>query len=364
MGNTTNSFVLSADGIEVTLDLDVGHISSFIVRRYGRTFSPFHRAPWIDEPLDASTPPHLQRLSIDFFCAPFGQSDVESAPAHGWSANAPWVLTDLERLPNGSRATFVLSRTIMSATLTKTCTVKDGHPFLYQSHRFDGGIGRLPVAYHAMVDLPHGGILSVSPKIRAETMPDRLETDDIKGRSILAYPASSDDLRTFPREDGGVSDLLRYPLDDRHVDLVMLHEQPSNPLGWAIAARPVERDMAIVLKPPGVLPSTVLWYSNGGRHYAPWNGRHHGVLGIEEARTFFGYGHKASIAPNALSGSGIETSLSVVETREVRTVIGAVEMLADGLVRSITPGNDTLQITGGKGETIDIPFDTAFLFEA
>ncbi len=354
------SFTLSAIGINVALDLAVGHISAFTVTRDGRNISPFHQAPWRNDPLDASIPPQLKSLSIDFFCAPFGKSDLEPAPPHGWSANSRWELDNVEQLMDGTRATFRLQRPILSATLRKTLTVRDGHPFLYQTHRFEGGAGRLPVACHTMVDLPNGGLLSVSPKMRAETMPDSVEPDPAKGRSVLAYPATSADLHIFPRADGGRSDLLKYPLDDGHVDFVMLHEQPSNSFGWSAAARPAERDMALVLKPAGMLPSTVLWYSNGGRFPPPWNGRHRGVLGIEDACTFFNYGHNASIASNALSAAGIATSLLLPMAEDIRTVIGASEILADGTVSSIDIIEDALRITKDRA-VLDLPFDGTFL---
>jgi hypothetical protein len=356
------SFTLSAEGIEVTLDLDVGHLSAFKVERRDRQISPFHKAPWGKEEMDDSIPPHLRKLSIDFFCAPFGASDVEDAPAHGWPANSSWDLSDVERLSDGSRATFKLSRTVMTAMLTKTLTVRDGHPFLYQSHRFTGGAGSLPVAYHAMIDLPNGGLISVSPKLRAQTPHDALEPDPARGRSMLAYPAVSGNLSRFPSLDGGVSDLLRYPLDDNHVDLVMLHEQPSNQLGWVVVARPAERDMALVLKSPAMLPSTVLWYSNGGRAYEPWNGRHRGVLGVEEARTFFGQGHRASIAPNILSDSGIPTSLNLEGTQDVRSIIGACEMIdREGTVSTLDALNGCLRMIGARGDFFELPFDNEFL---
>src|SRR5689334_948047 len=94
-------FTLMAEGIKVTFDLDVGHISSFAATRSGKPYSPFHRAPWVDEALEDTVPAHLRRLSIDFFCAPFGESDVETAPAHGWSANSPWMLVRSEQLEDG-----------------------------------------------------------------------------------------------------------------------------------------------------------------------------------------------------------------------------------------------------------------------
>lgn len=355
-----DSFTLSAIGINVTIDMTVGHISRFEVTQFGRMLSPFHRAPWTGESLAADIPDHLRRLSIDFFCAPFGLSDVEPAPVHGWSANARWSLRDVEHLPDGMRVRFSLSEKVLSATLTKTLTVRDHHPFLYQSHRFEGGDGRTPVAYHAMIDLPNGGVVSVSPKIRAETMAEPLETEPTKGRSILAYPAASRDLGGFPRADGGLCDLLRYPLDEQHVDLVMLHEQPANPLGWAVAARPVERDMALVLKSPHMLPSTVFWYSNGGRFYEPWSGRHRGVLGIEEAATFFGYGHRASIAPNALSQSGIPTSVDVSDA-EIRAIIGACDLLGSGVIQSIACDENSLSLVSSDGLTHQLAFDGHFL---
>lgn len=48
--------------------------------------------------------------------------------------------------------------------------------------------------------------------------------------------------------------------------------------------------------------------SNGGRWYAPWNGRVHRILGIEEVTAFFHYGISASTEENFLSKAGIPTS--------------------------------------------------------
>ena len=55
----------------------------------------------------------------------------------------------------------------------------------------------------------------------------------------------------------------------------------------------------------------MLWFSNGGRDYAPWNGRNVGVLGIEEGRAFSANGFKASVAENALSKTGVPTALKL-----------------------------------------------------
>ena len=87
----TGEFIdLEAEGICLSVDPAVGHIASLVVTRDGRSLSSLHRAPWIGEDLAPDTDPHLARLSGDFLCAPFGASDVEKAPSHGWPANAPW----------------------------------------------------------------------------------------------------------------------------------------------------------------------------------------------------------------------------------------------------------------------------------
>ena len=55
--------------------------------------------------------------------------------------------------------------------------------------------------------------------------------------------------------------------------------------------------MALMLKNPAQLPVTMLWFSNGGRSYAPWNGRHRDVLGVEDGCTWSLYGHAARSPP-------------------------------------------------------------------
>jgi hypothetical protein len=139
-------FTIVAAGIKVALDLSVGHAASFEVTREGRTTAPFHRAPWADEPEVAGTEgaPHLARLSGDFFCAPFGATDVEPAPAHGWPANARWEPLGVTAVRDGVTARFALERPVMRARVLKELTLRDGHPFLYQRHIFEGGAGAIP----------------------------------------------------------------------------------------------------------------------------------------------------------------------------------------------------------------------------
>ncbi|MDX8482540.1 hypothetical protein RFN28_29380 [Mesorhizobium sp. VK24D] len=358
-------FELSAKGIDIRLDLSVGHIAQFVVSKWGSSIAPFHRAPWADAPITNSSkrfPPHLESLSIDFLCAPFGRSDVEPAPDHGWSANAEWVPIGLDDFGDGKTASFELCRKILGATVVKKLTVRHGHPFLYQSHQFSGGSGSLPIAYHAMVDLPQGAAISVSPKVMARTADVPLELDPLSGSSLLSYPATSERLDRFPTRDGTHVDLLTYPLGEGQVDLVMLLERHDNAIGWTIAARPMEGDMAIVLKSPKEMPTTVFWYSNGGRLYEPWNGRHKGVLGIEEARTYFSAGHAASQMPNDLSTAGYPTTFTLGDELQIRSVLGACPLFGrSNKYRSVDRHNDHLSLVNDDGSVMELPFDCNFL---
>lgn len=357
---------LEAAGIRVTLDLSAGHIRSLVVHEGSRRLAPFHTAPWVEDASianDDGLPVNLRRLSGDFFCAPFSTSDIEAAPPHGWPANSHWRLIGTEREPDGGvTGVYELERPVLGAVLEKRFTLRDGHPFLYQTHVFRGGVGAVPVANHAMAALPEGGRLSFSAKQRIETPSRPLEDDPAQGRSLLAYPAQTADPTRVPRADGSTANITRYPWADEHEDFVMLVEAPDSPLGWLAVSRPGSRDAMLSLKSPQDYPVTFLWFSNGGRFYPPWNGRHRGVLGVEEGRANSLYGHRASIEANALSARGIPTALTLDPggAVAVRNVIGAVA-LAGSMIVDAAPQGNGLNLSFADGAMRTVPFDSRFL---
>lgn len=360
---------IEAEGISVTLDLAAGHIRSLTIDADGRRLTPFHTAPWIDDPAvteDESLPANLRHLSGDFFCAPFSTSDVETAPPHGWPANSPWDVVQTAREADGTTALYRLARTVMGATVEKRLTVKNRHPFLYQTHTFIGGTGALPVANHAMVSLPDGGILAFSAKARVETPAKALEPDPAVGRSLLAYPTETSDPTKVQLAGGGFADITHYPFAMQHEDFAMLVENQENRLGWFAASRPKTRDAVLSLKRRSDFPVTFLWFSNGGRDYNPWNGRHTGVLGIEEGRANSVLGHRASIDPNPLSARGTPTALTLEPDGAVavRNVIGAVSLgIAGSPISAVEDRDGSLLWRCADGSQQGIPFDSAFLAE-
>jgi hypothetical protein len=351
---------LEARGIRVAFDADLGQLALFEVRRGSRRIAPFARVPWADSPdadrMPADAPPHLARMSGDFFCAPFCADDIEGAPLHGWPANAPWDLVSEETLPDGAKARFRLTRRVAGAVVEKVWRLRHDHPFLYQRHEFHGGTRPVPVAHHAMIDLRSGGLLAFSRKLWAETPERGLEP----GRSLLAYPARHGDLTAFPGRDGPV-DLTRLPFGHRHEDFAMLVDDPGQRIGWATALRPACGDVAMLLKPVARLPQTMLWISNGGRDRAPWCGQHVGVLGIEEACALAGEGWSAALAPNRLTARGIATALDLTAAPvvSVATAMGAVPTAALAPV-TLSPGAATVSLSDGT----TVPFDADWLGQA
>jgi hypothetical protein len=362
---------IRADGVRAAIDLRVGHIRSLEVEQGNRTIRPLHTAPWVEDTAitnDATIPGNLRFLSGDFFCAPFAASDLDDGPPHGWPANSPWMLIATDTSKAGCAvARYELTRPILGSRLIKELAVRSGHPFLYERHVFIGGDGALPVANHGMTRFDGAGTISFSPKLFGETPAVALEPDATRGRSRLLYPAHFTDLTQVPMADGGVADLTRYPIAEMHEDFVSLIEDPANALGWAAALRNDTRDLFLSLKNPKDYPVTMLWFSNGGRDYAPWNGRHRGVLGLEEGRTHSGYGHRASIEENPWSRQGIATAL-ILDPKgevEVRNVIGGVPV-PDHWTRvvSISAQPSELTITDRSGDSLSVPFDGRFLQES
>jgi len=116
------------------------------------------------------------------------------------------------------------------------------------------------------------------------------------------------------------------------------------------------------LKNPGDYPVTFLWFSNGGRYYAPWSSRHLGVLGIEEGRAWSAYGHKASIEDNELSRSGVPTHVDLGGTVSLSHAVGGIP-LPEGWreVASVEVGDGVLKVTGDDGKTVTYPYDPGFI---
>lgn len=340
-------------------DAAVGNIRLLRFHWGGRSIEPLYAAPWRDEPEAQANPdlsPAERRLAGDFFCAPFAEAADPDVPAHGWTANSAWQL----REHGASRLRLALARDVSGARIAKILEISADAPLLYQEHRIDGGEGILPVAHHPMLHLEGRGRFFTSKK-RAVLTPGQVFEP---GRSCLAYPTRAAEPEQVEGANGGTVDLTRWPIGSRNEDFAILVEAFGSPLGWSAVIREKEDDIVFFLKDPSVLPVTMLWFSNGGRDHAPWNGRFVGVTGIEDGCCAGLGGEAEARSGNAVAAEGVATGLRLAEGRShiVRHVIGAVPRPAGWTrISDISIAGNLLTILDGAGRQLDLPWRRDFL---
>ena len=226
-------FPLRSDRVSLAVTETGGHLSDVVfVLSGGRQVSPMHTAPWADEPLPEDTPPILRVLRGDFFCAPFGSSDLipGETRVHGLPASGNWRLTDT----TGSTVDAVLDGEVLGATVAKHVEVRSGEAVVYQRHTLTGGSGRLPIGHHAMLRAESPLQLAFSPWTMALTPPEPIEVPP-HGRPLLAEGQTIADLHKARRADGGTVDLTVYPTVDGYEAIWMLVADRSLPFAWTAA---------------------------------------------------------------------------------------------------------------------------------
>lgn len=355
---TAKRYAISSASAHAQIDPEGGQISRLILRHHGREIDALHRAPWLDEQEiqnNEALSPSLRRLAGSFFCAPFGDSEDPQVPAHGHSANARWRITR----ESPGELEMVCSKLISGAQLSARLGVGEDGPLLYQEHWLSGGAGKLTAAHHPMIHLSRRGRFFCSPKVRIITPSEPLDS----GCNLLKSGQSAKELTTVAARAGGFLDLSYLPIGSGHEDFVILVEAAATGIGWSAVLREHEDDIIFVLKPADILPVTMLWFSNGGRQYAPWNGRHLGVIGIEDGRAFGTEGQAAAHNANALNDAGIPTYFELGSDRvhRITHVIGSVARPRhwDALI-DITVRNNTVRLTGPRNDTLDLPFRPGF----
>ncbi|RYG39195.1 hypothetical protein EON81_01690 [bacterium] len=134
-------------------------------------------------------------------------------------------------------------------------------------------------------------------------------------------------------------------------------ELTSNPLqsfAWTAVSFPEENFVWFSLKNPRILRSTILWFSNAGRDHAPWNGRHRGVMGLEEVTAEFNFGLAESVEAGAVLELSTLPSVSVL--------MGVVDTPSGmGRVTSISPVDGGLSIVDESGREATVSCDLGWL---
>jgi hypothetical protein len=242
-----------------------------------------------------------------------------------------------------------------------------GQTAVYQRHEIRGMSGPVNPGHHAILQFPHeegSGRISTSGFSFGQVYPGAFEKPALGGYSALKPGARFTSLAKVPLAAGGTTDLASYPARRGFTDLVLMASRQEGPFAWTAVTFPRERYVWFALKDPRVLRQTIFWISNGGRHYAPWNGRHLSAIGLEEVTSYFHKGLAESARPNSLSRRGIPTYLSLRpdETMVINYIMAVAEIPAGfDEVRTIQPGGPGVILTSVSGRKVRAPLCLDFL---
>lgn len=280
----------------------------------GRQVSPLHVAPWFDDPARDTYPPILQELRGEWPCVPFGADKPRDLPEgwsgkgesfdradvpHGHSSNTEWRFTNFGDQWVELICDYPESHPIRR--LTRRIAADPAFPALDITLKVEARRAcRLPIGLHPTLRLPSDGLARLEPPAFRNGRVFPLDVEP--GKGILMPGGSFDRLDSVPLRKGGTLSLTSLPLLQATEELVQLcgvtgRVRLRYPEGWSVA---VDWDAE-------AFPSLLLWVSNRGRDYAPWNSRHV-ALGIEPVCAAFDLGPAVSTAPNPISAEGTPTA--------------------------------------------------------
>ena len=225
-------------------------------------------------------------------------------------------LQSLREKRRGDGIILSLKTKIRPGKVTKLLRLKDGQNAVYVSHILEGYSGKMSVGHHAtLAPQSEDGelLISTSPIRFGITHP--LPTGKTQGREYFSLlPCSTfKSISKVPTlwKDEPFADLSVFPRRKGFVDIVQVYAKSRTKPGWSCAVFPKEGFLWFGLKDTAVLPSTVLWMENHGRHQSPWNGRNC-CIGIEEVCAYSALGLKESAKPNAVNEKGIPTTANSI----------------------------------------------------
>jgi hypothetical protein len=162
---------------------------------------------------------------------------------------------------------------------------------------------RLPIGLHPTFRLPAetgAARLDPGPHDTAWTYPL-----DISPTATLFEPNSrGPSLEAVPAVGGGARNATRLPFAEDSENLILL----TGANGRCALDNLAEGYRVVLEWNPAHFPSLMLWMSNRGRQFAPWNGRHL-ALGVEPICGPFDFGAAFAQVETPLSRAGVPTGI-------------------------------------------------------
>jgi len=256
--------------------------------------------------------------------------------------------------------------------VTKELFLVPGEPVVYSRHTIAGFAGPTPLGHHATLAMPEEeGVIrvSTSPFRLGMTCPG-VFSDPADGEyQSLDGGATFTDLAHVPSrfKSPAEVDCSRFPVRRGYADLLAVVADERRLAGgpaWTAAVHTKDHWVWFAIRDPAVLPTTVFWIENHGRHGRPWNGRNN-CLGLEDICGCFAEGLVPSIADNPLTERGVRTAavLDAMRPTEIRYAQAAVRVPPgfDRVKEIAASAAGRLTLVADSGETVVVPVRHRFV---
>ena len=320
-----------------------GMLADVTLESGDRQVRPFYEAPWLQE--DGPAPEGLlAHMRNEFPCVPFGvpyapeavmegwrsslsatvegydpELDASDDLLHGYGCVGDWTLEQ----HTGSEIEIALTYPASSAIarLVRSIRIDPHAPAIdftisIESRRKT----QRPVGLHPNLALPSVcGAFQLHPGNFEFGMvhPGGPEPGVSRAMPGAVFRA----LDKVPLLEGGTAAFDRFPFAHNAEEIIQLcgHD------GRVIMLDDESRVAYRLTWDATVLPSLLLWISNRGRNYSPWNGRNL-CLGVEPIVGAFELGCRASVASNPINARGTRTAVTL-DPDEPLTIAYRFEML-------------------------------------
>jgi hypothetical protein len=366
------SWIILSKDVELAVTELGGHMAPVKFYRAGRTpVQPYYISPWQDEHRKLPVPV-LRPLRGDFFCLPFGANvekwKGEQHDVHGEPAGSKWKLAGVQSSGGVTSIRLTLAAKVRRGWVTKELALVDGHNVVYCKDVVEGINGRMPLGHHATLAIPEtpGCVkVSTSPIVFGMTAPTLFSNPAGREYQSLAINEKFGSLKKVPLlwKKPAYGDCTEFPVREGFTDLLSVFNRRGTDPAWTVAVNRKAGYAWFSLKDPAVLPATVFWISNHGRHEPPWDGRNR-CLGLEDVCAYFAEGLAASVGANPVSDAGIPTAavLSAKRPTSVNYIQGVVKVPRGfDEVASVSFGVGSATFVSTNGKTVTAPVNHEFL---
>ena len=236
---------------------------------------------------------------------------------------------------------------------------------LYISHRIEGFAGPVSPGHHTI--FPGGATKHISTSPIRFGYTNKFESDNYNAGEYYSLAAMEkfESLEKVPTiwKGNEYTDCSVFPAREGFMDLLQVYNEPQKDFAWTAVSVPEEAYLWFALKDQNILPSTVLWMANKGRHQKPWFGRNV-CIGVEDVCSYLGDGLSVSARQNRLNDEGVITCHQKKEDSDffVKYIQGVVR-IPEGFdrVKKIEKKDDGIEIISFSGKSVVVKVDTGFI---